>query len=105
MKKLLVVAALAAACSGSLFAADGAELYKKCVQCHGKNAEMQYFKKVPALNTVAKEERLETMKALKAGELNGGKGKFGLGAVMKVQMSKLSEEDLAAVNDYIETLK
>ena len=42
---------------------------------------------------------------LRGGELNGGKGKFGLGAVMKVQMSKLSEEDLAAVNDYIETLK
>ena len=41
------------------------------------------------------------MKEYKAGTAN----KFGMGAVMKGQMASLSEEDMAAVNDYISTLK
>lgn len=105
MKKLVLVSAIAAFCCGSLFAADGAAIYKKCVACHGQKAEVSYLKKVPPLTTVDKEERLHVTKESKAGTLNGGKGKFGLGAVMKGQMASLSEEDMIAVNEYIETLK
>lgn len=83
----------------------GEELYKKCTMCHGKKAEMSYLKKIPVLTAVDKEERLSTMKALKNGEINGGKGKFGMGQVMKIQMAKFSDEDMLNVNEYIETLK
>ncbi|WP_240330182.1 c-type cytochrome [Campylobacter fetus] len=49
--------------------------------------------------------RLALMKEYKAGTVEGGKGKFGMGGVMKGQMATLSEADMAAVNDYISTLK
>ncbi len=103
MKKALICFAMAgiATCA---FAADGAEIYKKCVTCHGKKAEMVYLKKVPALNTIAPEQRLADMKAYKAGEINGGKGKVNMGAIMKAQMAPLSDEDIAAVNEYITSL-
>ena len=45
------------------------------------------------------------MKSYKAGNVEGGKGKFGMGGIMKGQMASLSDEDMAAVNDYISTLK
>jgi cytochrome c len=45
------------------------------------------------------------MKAYKAGAINGGKGKINMGAIMKGQMATLSDADMAAVNDYISTLK
>ena len=57
------------------------------------------------LTTVDPAERLELMKGYKAGTVEGGKGKIGQGAIMKIQMSTLSEEDMAAVNEYISTLK
>ena len=66
---------------------------------------MSYLKKIPVLTAVDKEERLSTMKALKNGEINDGKGKFGMGQVMKIQMAKFSDEDMLNVNEYIETLK
>ena len=88
-----------------LFGADGATIYKKCVPCHGVDGSTVYLKKVPALTTLSSEDRLQLMKDLKAGAIESGKGKFGLGAVMKIQMGTLSEEDMKAVNEYIETLK
>ncbi len=49
--------------------------------------------------------RLADMKEYKAGTLNASIGKFRMGGIMKGQMATLSEEDMAAVNDYISTLK
>ncbi len=103
MKKFLLLCSLCAA--SALFAADGAELFKKCVTCHGPQAERSYLNKVPVLTSVDAAERLELMKAYKAGTLGDGKGKFGMGAVMKAQMASLSDEDMVSVNDYITTLK
>lgn len=106
MKKVVIATALACITAGSVFAADGATVYKKCIACHGAKAEKSYLNKVPVLTQVDAATRLEDMKAYKAGTAGeGGKGKFGMGAVMKLQMSSLSEEDMKAVNDYISTLK
>ena len=80
-------------------------VFKKCIACHGAKAEKAYLNKVPVLTTVDPAERLELMKGYKAGTVEGGKGKIGQGAIMKIQMSTLSEEDMAAVNEYISTLK
>lgn len=103
MKKLLCVTLLASSC---VFGADGAAMFKACAACHGAKAEKPYLGgKVPALNTLDAAARLEDLKAYKAGTLNGGKGKAGQGGIMKAQLSKYSEEDLAVINDYISTLK
>lgn len=105
MKKVLVCASFLALGCSSVFAADGAAVFKKCVACHGQKAEISYLNRIPVLTTLDPAARLESMKAYKAGTLEGGKGKYGMGAVMKGQMATLSEEDMAAVNDYISTLK
>ncbi|KAB0614211.1 c-type cytochrome [Campylobacter hyointestinalis] len=104
MRKILFVSALAAL-SCSMYAADGATIFNKCKACHGAKAEKSYLNKVPVLTTVDAAERLALMKEYKAGTVEGGKGKFGMGGVMKGQMAPLSEADMVAVNDYISTLK
>ena len=68
-------------------------------------AEKKYLNKVPALVDIDPAQRLADMKAYKAGTLNGGKGKNGMGAIMKGQMAALSDADMEAVNNYISTLK
>ncbi len=106
MKKVLVCAALSMAATSFALAADGATLFKPCAACHGAKAEKAYLGgKVPVLTTLDPAARLADMKAYKAGTLGEGKGKVGQGAVMKMQMAKLSDEDMAAVNDYITSLK
>ena len=101
MKKLIVVSAAAALLAGSLFAADGAPLYKKCAACHGPKAEKVYLNKVPALNTLSKEEIAESLKGYKAGTLD----KFKSAAMMKPIAKPLSDDDIAALSEYIPTLK
>lgn len=105
MKKMLIISAIAALACSSVFAADGATIYKKCAVCHGQKAEKKYLNKVPVLTEVDAATRLADMKAYKDGSLNGGKGKVGMGGIMKGQMAPLSDADMAAVNDYISTLK
>lgn len=101
MKKLIVVSGAAALLAGSLFAADGATLYKKCAACHGPKAEKVYLNKVPALNTLSKEEIAESLKGYKAGTLD----KFKSAAMMKPIAKPLSDDDIAALSEYIPTLK
>ncbi|MFL1705643.1 MULTISPECIES: c-type cytochrome [unclassified Campylobacter] len=101
MKKLLIVSGAAALLASSLFAADGATLYKKCVACHGPKAEKSFLNKVPVLTTLSKEEMVEALKAYKAGTLN----KFNSAAMMKPIVAPMSEADMEAVSEYITTLK
>ena len=101
MKKLIIVSGATALLVGSLFAADGATLYKKCAACHGPKAEKVYLNKVPALNTLSKEEIAESLKGYKAGTLD----KFKSAAMMKPIAKPLSDDDIAALSEYIPTLK
>lgn len=107
MKKVLVCVALSMAAASFALAADGATLFKPCAACHGAKAEKPYLGgKVPVLTTLDPAARLESMKGYKAGTIGeGGKGKVGQGGIMKAQMAKLSDEDMATVNDYISSLK
>lgn len=100
MKKLVILSALACF-SVAAFAADGATIFKKCAICHGKKAEKKYLNKVPALDTLTDAQRIAILKEYKAGKRN----KFGMGGMMKMQVSKLSDADIKAVADYIGTLK
>lgn len=101
MKKLIIVSGAAALLAGSLFAADGATLYKKCAACHGAKAEKMYLNKVPALSSLSKEEIAEALKGYKEGSLD----KFKSSAMMKPLAKGLSDEDIAALSEYIPTLK
>ena len=101
MKKILTISGVAALLAGSVFAADGATVYKKCVACHGSKGEKMYLNKVPALNTLTKEEIVESLNGYKAGTLD----KFKSSAMMKPIAKPLSDEDIAAVSEYIPTLK
>lgn len=100
MKKLVFVALFSVA---GLFAADGATLYKTCIACHGAGGD-----KVPpgskatfTINSLSKEKIVEDLKGYKAGTLN----QYKLGAQMKIYASKLSDDDMNALADYIVTLK
>ena len=101
MKKIALSAAVLCVTASVCFSADGANLFKSCVACHGAAAEKPYLGgKVPALKSIASAERLESLKGYKAGTLN----KNGQGGIMKAQMAKFSEEDIAAINAYIDSL-
>ena len=99
MKKVIAIAALA--CLGvSAYAADGATLYKKCAVCHGPKADKVYLNKVPALKSISTAERLQYMKEYSEGKRNA----YGQGAIMKINLKGLTEEDFKALEAYIETL-
>ena len=99
MKKLFAFCALI--CLGvSAYAADGATLFKKCAVCHGEKADKVYLGKVPALKSLSTDERLQYMKEYSEGKRNA----YGQGAIMKVNLKGLTEEDFKAIEAYIETL-
>ncbi|EAL3929041.1 cytochrome c [Campylobacter upsaliensis] len=98
MKKFVAISALACLAI-SAYAADGATLYKKCAVCHGPKADKVYLK-VPALKSISTAERLQYMKEYSEGKRNA----YGQGAIMKINLKGLTEEDFKALEAYIETL-
>lgn len=97
MKKLVAFASVAAL-STSLFAADGAAVYKsKCMGCHGADGAKQ----IPALGV----KQLNTPEVKKMGEagvgsvVEKGRGK------MPAFGGKLSPDEINAVATYVLTLK
>lgn len=101
MKKFALAACAALFATSVAFGADGAAIFKKCITCHGEKAEKSYLNKTKPLTSIAKEDRLAAIKGYKDGTQNT----YGMGAMMKPNVASLSDEDMAAVNDYIETLK
>ncbi|MBE2984009.1 c-type cytochrome [Campylobacter sp. RM9344] len=101
MKKLLIVSSVVALFASSMFAADGATIYKKCIACHGAKAEKVFNNKVPALTSLDAAAIVASLQDYKAGKAN----KFGMGAMMKPIATPLSEDDAKAVAGYIQTLK
>ncbi len=100
MKKIILVALFSAV---GLFAADGAALYKKCVACHGADGGKipPGSKATATINTMAKDAIIADLKGYKAGTVN----KYKLAAQMKPFVSKLTDDDIAALAEHISTLK
>ncbi|KFL33437.1 MULTISPECIES: c-type cytochrome [unclassified Sulfurospirillum] len=98
MKKVLLLAAVV--CATSIFAADGATLFKTCATCHGAKAEKS------ALN---KSQVIAGWDAAKiTAALNGYKdGTYGgpLKGTMVPQVKNLDAEAIATLAKYIEGLK
>ncbi|TLD82692.1 c-type cytochrome [Helicobacter sp. MIT 11-5569] len=101
MKKILLGLALA---SGCLMAADGAEIFKKCIACHGAKAERVApgSKGGVTIAGMDKTRIVEQLKGYEAGTADNG----GAKAIMYANMKnfKLTEADMEAVADYISKL-
>ena len=99
--KIYRIATAVLALNLSLFATSGEAIYKKCSACHGEKAEAKYANKVPALTSISKEDRIKALQGYKDGSNNT----FGMGKVMQLHAKNLSNEDMAAVSEYIDSLK
>ncbi|MGB5866933.1 MAG: c-type cytochrome [Arcobacteraceae bacterium] len=95
MKKLLLLTLFA----GSLFA-SGADVYQACQKCHGAKAEKVALGKSKVLATLSEAEIIANMKGYKDGTFGGQ-----MKAIMVPQANKLSDEDIAAVAAYVQTIK
>lgn len=100
MKKALLVSGVVAMFATCVSAADGATVYKKCVACHGQKAEKVFNNKVPALTSLDAATIEAGVKSYKTGA-----NKYGMGAMMKPIANPLSDDDIKAVAEYIQTLK
>ncbi len=98
MKKLALVLAIAGA--SSLFAADGAELFKKCASCHGEKAEKSALGKS---QIIAGWDAAKVATALK-GYKDGTYG-AAMKGVMKGQVAALTDADIDALGAYVAGLK
>ena len=99
--KIYRIATAVLALNLSLFAAEGEAIYKKCAACHGEKADVKYANKVPALTSISKEDRIKALQGYKDGSNNN----FGMGKVMQLHAKNLSDEDMATVSEYIDSLK
>jgi len=100
MKKIVLGLVTVGALSFAM-AADGKAIFAKCAGCHGQDGKKSALGKSAV---IAGEDAATTVKKLqgyKAGTLNA----HGMGALMKGQVSSLSDDDIKAVADYIATLK
>lgn len=99
MKKLWVVIAFVCL-KVSLFAANGADIYKKCAIYHGEKAEKTYLGVLP-IKDIPSNLRIQFMREYSEGKRNV----YGKGALMKMNLRGLKEQDFQKLEKYIESLK
>ncbi len=100
---LIVTASiLLASIPSSVFAADGAELYKSktCIACHGPDAQTPIMPTYPKLAGQNAGYALQQMKDIKSGARNNG-----MTAAMKGVMHLVSDEEMVALADYLSSLQ
>jgi cytochrome c553 len=98
MKKTVVLVALLAAMG--LMAADGAQLYKKCMSCHGASAEKKALGKSAAIANWSVEQNVAALKGYKDGSYGGP-----MKGLMKGQVANYTDEEIQAVSEYVVSLK
>ncbi len=100
MKKTIQMIAVFAllSLSFSVYAADGKVLYKKCSACHGEDGSKKALGTGHPLKGQTAEDLLKKMKGYQDGSYGGKKA-----AIMKRNLSKLTDEDLKALAEYIAT--
>ena len=98
MKKLFY--SLILALSTSLFAANGASLYKTCVACHGSKAEKSALNKSQIIAGWSSENTIAALSGYKNGTYGGS-----MKSTMSAQVKNLDTDAITALAKYIETLK
>ncbi len=106
MKKIIglstsVATALLLTISDSALAADGAALYtaKGCGACHGADAKTPIMPLYPKIAGQSKEYVTQQMNDIKSGARSNG-----MSVAMKGIMASVSDEETAAIADYISGL-
>jgi cytochrome c len=87
--------------SSATLAADGKALYtaKGCSACHGADAKTPIAPQYPKLVGQHKEYLEEQMKDIKSGARSNGQS-----AIMKGIMAAVSDEEIAAISEYLSGL-
>ena len=87
--------------SGNVLALDGAALYqsKTCFACHGANAKSPIMPSYPKLAGQSAAYSFQQMKDIKSGARSNG-----LSVVMQAVMQMVSEEEMEAIADWLESL-
>ena len=93
--KALVLVALVALASYSV-ASDGAALYKKCVACHGANAEKMALGKSKIIANMSLEDNIAAIKGYQDGSYGGP-----MKALMIGQIGSYTDEEIKAVSEYV----
>ena len=75
-------------------------IYAKCAGCHGQNGEKSALGKSDVIGGDNKEAILYSLEEYKAGRLN----QYGMGALMKGQVTALTHSELESVSEYISKL-
>lgn len=100
MKLTKILTGLALLGATSLFAADGAALYKSCVGCHGVNGEKKALGKSEIIAGWEVEKTVNALKGYQDGTYGGP-----MKGVMKGQAARLDDAKIEAIAKYISTLK
>ena len=95
MKKIIIAASLLTACVAF------ANPYAKCAGCHGADGEKAALGKSLIIQGWPEAKTIEALNGYKAGTLNV----HGMGAVMKGQVAKLSDADIADLAKQIAAMK
>lgn len=100
-KAILAAAIIGSLCSGNVVALDGAALYKTktCTACHGKDAKTPIMAAYPKLAGQNAAYAIQQMKDIKSGARNNG-----MTAAMKGIMHLVSDEEIQALGEWLESL-
>ena len=96
MKTTKILTGLLILGATSLFAADGAGLFKACAGCHGANGEKPALGKSQVIKGWDTAKTEEALKGYKDGSYGGP-----MKGVMKGQVARLSDEDIKALSAHI----
>jgi cytochrome c553 len=97
MRSLVLVVLMAFASYG--VAADGKQLFQKCIACHGVDAQKSALGKSKIIANMSLEENIAALKGYQDGTYGGT-----MKALMKGQVSKYTDEEIEALAKYITTL-
>jgi cytochrome c len=98
MKKVLFLASVVLATS--IFAADGATLYKTCATCHGAKGEKAALNKSQIIQGWNSAKTIAALNGYKDGSYGGP-----LKGTMSAQVKNLDAEAISTLAKYIETFK
>lgn len=100
MKTTKILAGLLIIGATSLFAADGAGIFKACAGCHGANGEKAALGKSQIIQGWDVDKTIKALTGYKDGSYGGP-----MKGVMKGQVARLTQPDVKAVAEYIANLK
>ena len=81
--------------------ANSEELYKNCAGCHGEKGELSALGQSKIIGGQESNLSIKQLTAYKNGELN----QYGLGNIMQLQLTTLSEDNIKELADYIANMK